>query len=134
MNAQNDIRHTSSHVASDNVSALHSFSWTRHQSQPNTRWKDRSTPLHWASYWGELEVAYLLFESGPDVDTEDDNGRTAYRVSLKEGHDEIAHLAVGTCCREQDVVFCLFMNHDYTSNCETKWNLMRILILEILKR
>ena len=40
-------------------------------------------------------MAHLLAERGADVDAEDDEGRTAYRVALQEGHDEIAQLLSG---------------------------------------
>ena len=95
IDAQNDIGHTPLHGASttgkvDIVRLLLDYG-----ADPKIRGKDQSTPLHRSSYWGELEVVRLLLERGMDVDAEDDKGRTAYQIALKEGHDEIAQLLSG---------------------------------------
>ena len=62
---------------------------------PNRSGKDRYTPLHEASHMGDLEVAHLLLEFGADVNAEDDEGRTAHQIALKEGYDGIAQSLSG---------------------------------------
>ena len=65
-----------------------------HGADPGARGKGQ-TPLHRALVSGKLGVAQLLLERGVDVDTEDDEGNTAYRIALKQGHDEISQLLAG---------------------------------------
>ena len=52
--------------------------------------KRRKTPLHHASDYGHLEVARILVEHGANIDAEDNEGRTAFQVSLDEGYHDIA--------------------------------------------
>ena len=56
---------------------------------PNARRADGSTPLHLASFSGTVEDSRLLLKYGADVEAVDDDGRTAYQVSLERGHNEI---------------------------------------------
>jgi len=44
----------------------------------------RGTPLHWAAYYGNLEVARLLISSGADVNAKNKDGETALRLAVKE--------------------------------------------------
>lgn len=88
-------------------------------------------------------IKWLLLDSAP---IPRHIGRTGHRHCIRhrtrsrvldfvEGRARRDRLfAVGACCREQDVVCCLFMNHEYSWNGEATWNLMRISILEMLTR
>ena len=56
----------------------------------NARDKDGSTSLHLASLGRVLETVRLLIEHGANVDADDNLGRTALQITLKEGHHDIA--------------------------------------------
>jgi hypothetical protein len=50
------------------------------------------TPLHGASYKGELEVVRLLLGLGADVEVKDNRGRTALQLAADEGYDNVVEL------------------------------------------
>jgi ankyrin repeat protein len=47
------------------------------------------TPLHWAAYFGHKEVLHLLIDRGADNTLEDSIGRTAYKISLFIGAEQL---------------------------------------------
>ena len=50
------------------------------------------TPLHWASYRGNLKMAQLLIEKGADVHAKENKGWTPLHCASSKGHLEIAQL------------------------------------------
>jgi hypothetical protein len=60
----------------------------------NANAKDRGgwTPLHWAAFWGHVDVAKLLLEHGADVNARDEDSRTPLHVAAAGGHAEVARL------------------------------------------
>jgi len=59
---------------------------------PNIRADDGTTPLHAASYCGNLDVVRLLLKSGADVEPDDVKGRTPLQTASEGGHHEVAKL------------------------------------------
>ena len=59
---------------------------------PNVRNDLGGTPLHGASYHGDLEVVRLLLKYGADVEPEDKIGRTPFQTASAYGHHEVATL------------------------------------------
>jgi len=54
--------------------------------------EDGWTPLHFASFYGALEVAHLLLEYGADVEAKDKSGRTALKIAAYKRHHEVVEL------------------------------------------
>ncbi len=69
-----------------------------HGADPNSRDNDAQwRPLHWAAYFGKLEIAHLLIERGANVHVKDKHGRIAYQIALERGEAEIAQLLLSKC-------------------------------------
>ena len=49
-------------------------------------------PLHWAFYFGYLDVAELLLDNGADPNLKSDTGRTPLEISTVMGYDDIVEL------------------------------------------
>jgi ankyrin repeat protein len=71
---------------------------------PNAQDSDRSTPLHYSSWWenmnygeskGTVEGTLLLLKHGAIIDAEDNKGRTPLQLALEHGRDNIV-----TCLKE----------------------------------
>ncbi|KAH9012827.1 ankyrin repeat-containing domain protein [Lactarius deliciosus] len=45
------------------------------------------TPLHYAAYYGHLEVVRLLLEHNAEVNSQDDNGYTPLFCASQQGND-----------------------------------------------
>lgn len=55
----------------------------------------RYTPLHWASYYGRLEIAKLLIDKGADVNaTYGTEHRNALQLAIDHKHEDIAALLI----------------------------------------
>ena len=50
------------------------------------------TALHWAAFYGHVEVAKVLIENGADVGAKDKNNETAVEIAIKCGYHQIAEL------------------------------------------
>jgi ankyrin repeat protein len=51
-----------------------------------------STPLHYAAFWGYVDVAKLLLDHGADVNARDDRGWTPLHFAAAEGRAGVARL------------------------------------------
>jgi hypothetical protein len=60
----------------------------------NANAKDRGgwTPLHWAAFWGHVDVARLLLEHGADPSIRDKHGRTPLDLARATRHKEVARV------------------------------------------
>jgi len=59
---------------------------------PNTRDSGGSTPLHYASKYGRIEVARVLIEHGASVKVENNDGKTPLDVASGAQREEINKL------------------------------------------
>ena len=59
---------------------------------PNTRALDGYTPLHWASYYGRIEIARLLIEHGASLEAKTYKGMTPLDFASDWQQDEIMKL------------------------------------------
>jgi ankyrin repeat protein len=50
------------------------------------------SPLHYAAYYGEKEVAELLIAKGADVNAKDEDGETPLDWAIEKNHTETADL------------------------------------------
>ena len=48
------------------------------------------TPLHWAAYYGHVDVVQALMSSGADISFENDEGHTPLYVARRHGHSAVA--------------------------------------------
>ena len=63
-----------------------------HGADPNARTDDGSTALHFASEYGNAEIARVLIEHGADVEVKDDEGKTPLVLASEGGHEKIIEL------------------------------------------
>lgn len=54
------------------------------------KYRDIWTPLHAATYHGQLDMVKYLVEKGADFNAKGKNGKTPYNVASERGHSEIA--------------------------------------------
>ena len=54
------------------------------------------TPLHWASFNGELKVLQLLLECVVDVEVKNDEGKAALQDAADRGYDKVVELLLYT--------------------------------------
>ncbi len=47
------------------------------------------TPLHWAAYYGHLEIAELLISRGADLDAEDPDYSTPLYLAVEQAHPKV---------------------------------------------
>jgi ankyrin repeat protein len=92
INASDELWRTPLHC----VSGDHTFKGSsvirlllEHGADVNVQNQAGWTPLHEASFNGELEVVGVLLEHGADVEAKDYNGETALQIAVDEGHDEV---------------------------------------------
>jgi ankyrin repeat protein len=52
------------------------------------------TPLHWAAWYGHVEIARLLLQNGAEVNAKERNGWTPLHWAAYRGHFDILHLLV----------------------------------------
>ena len=57
----------------------------KQQANVNSRSADGATALHWAAYWGDLDMADLLLRAGADVNAKDDLGVAPLALASKTG-------------------------------------------------
>jgi hypothetical protein len=50
------------------------------------------TPLHLASYWGDLEITRLLLDHEADMQIRNKSGLTAFQMATREEHHDIAQV------------------------------------------
>ena len=58
----------------------------------NERWFDNYTPLHYAAFYSQADVAALLIEKGADVNAKDNYGRTPLYVAAWYGKADVVTL------------------------------------------
>ncbi len=58
----------------------------KQQANVNSRSADGATALHWAAYWGDLNMADLLIHAGADVNAMDDLGVAPLALASKTGN------------------------------------------------
>ena len=58
----------------------------KQQVSVNSRYADGATALHWAAYWGDLDMADLLIRAGADVNVVDDLGVMPLALASKTGN------------------------------------------------
>jgi hypothetical protein len=63
-----------------------------HGADPNACTNERSTPLHFASEYGNVEIARVLIEHGADVEVKDVEGKTPLVLASEGGHEDIIEL------------------------------------------
>ncbi len=58
--------------------------------------KDRLqyTPLHWAAYLGDREIAEILISRGADLDAEDPDYSTPLYLAAEEGHPKVVEFLI----------------------------------------
>lgn len=64
----------------------------KHGADVNARDKYGSTPLHWATYYGHVEVVRLLLEWGADPTVRDKDGKSPLDVARERGQDDVARI------------------------------------------
>ena len=52
------------------------------------------TPLHWAAYYGHLEIAEILISRGADLDAEDPDYSTPLYLAAEEGHPKVVEFLI----------------------------------------
>jgi hypothetical protein len=52
------------------------------------------TPLHWAAYYGHLEIAELLISRGADLDAEDPDYSTPLYLAAEQGHPKVVEFLI----------------------------------------
>ena len=52
------------------------------------------TPLHWAAYYGHLEIAEILISRGADLDADDPYYSTPLYLAVEEGHPEVVEFLI----------------------------------------
>ena len=52
------------------------------------------TPLHWAAYYGHLEIAEILISRGADLDAEDPDYSTPLYLAAEQGHPKVVEFLV----------------------------------------
>jgi ankyrin repeat protein len=52
------------------------------------------TPLHWAAYYGHLEIAEILISRGADLDAEDSDYSTPLYLAAEEGHPKVVEFLI----------------------------------------
>jgi len=55
---------------------------------------DGSSPLHWASRWGHVDVARMLVERGADVSAQAEDGSSPLHWASRWGHVDVARMLV----------------------------------------
>jgi hypothetical protein len=94
VNSRNEYGSSSLIVASDYVGpqTLHIVRLLLHNGANPNVWTSiwGTTPLHAASYRGNLEVVRLLLEYGADVERKNKEDRTPFEVALEGRHHEVA--------------------------------------------
>jgi len=58
----------------------------------NARNKDEATPLHYAAYFGQMNLAVLLLTWKAEVNAKAINGMTPLQMALIKGHKDVAEL------------------------------------------
>jgi ankyrin repeat protein len=64
----------------------------KHGADVNARDKYGSTPLHWATYYGHVEVVRLLLELGADPTVRNNDGKSPLDVARERGQDDVARI------------------------------------------
>jgi ankyrin repeat protein len=52
------------------------------------------TPLHWATYYGHLEIAAILISRGADLDAEDPTYSTPLYLAAEQGHPKVVEFLI----------------------------------------
>ena len=52
------------------------------------------TPLHWAAYYGHLEIAEILISRGADLDAEDPDYATPLYLAAEQGHPKVVEFLI----------------------------------------
>ena len=52
------------------------------------------TPLHWAAYYGHLEIAEILISRGADLDAEDPSYSTPLYLAAEQGHPKVVEFLI----------------------------------------
>ena len=52
------------------------------------------TPLHWAAYYGHLEIAEILTSRGADLDAEDPDYSTPLYLAAEQGHPKVVEFLI----------------------------------------
>lgn len=68
-----------------------------HGADPNACTNERSTPLHFASEYKNVEIARVLIEHGADVEVKDVERKTPLALASEGGHEEIIELLRASC-------------------------------------
>ena len=52
------------------------------------------TPLHWAAYYGHLEITEILISRGADLDAEDPDYATPLYLAAEQGHPKVVEFLI----------------------------------------